>query len=444
MRPVSRREFIGGLAGIAGMRLIAPIAVRAGEWVGQAAVDPSTAQRNRLVVIFLQGGNDGLNTVVPVADVAGAARRSVYDKVRPSIGYDPGVLLPLDRPADADAALGLNPRLNVLHSLYRQDRVAIVQGVDYPNHSYSHFVSTDIWESGEPGRSPDSGWLGRHLDRAGIGDGELRGLGIGYELPLILQGMQRRGVEVESIEATAFGDGTGVVGDARHDALRRFAEHPANEPLRRFAGQQAADTVSLVEALEAVSAPPKTGNGLADAMLTARALLTGNFGVEAVFVSMPGFDTHTSQVGQQELLLTRLDQAIEAFLFGTLGGNPIAGVGAMPTDLAARTLVVTTSEFARRIGENGSGGVAGTDHGAAGPLFIVGPPAGSAVAGAALAPGLHGEHPSMGTPTLPADNLTMTTELRSVYQSVLQSWLNDPDPLYDGQYDPLPGLFAAV
>jgi uncharacterized protein (DUF1501 family) len=442
MRKVSRREFIGGVAGIAGMRLLSPIAVRAGDWIGQAAPDPVTAQRNRLVVIFMQGGNDGLNTVVPTADVPGALRRSVYEKVRPSIGYDAAELLPLDRAGDADWSLGLNPNLRVLHSLYEQDRVAIVQGVDYPSHSYSHFVSTDIWESGEPGRTPDSGWLGRHLDRAGIGDGELRGLGIGYELPLILQGTQKRGVEVESIAATAFSDGTGAVGDARHQALRKYGDHPAAEPLRQFAGVQAASTVDLVEALEAVQAPPKTGNALADAMLTSRALLQGNFGVESVFVSMGGFDTHTSQVGQQEALLARLDRAIEAFLFGTIGGAPIAGVGAMPADLAARTLIVTTSEFARRIGENGTGAVAGTDHGAAGPLFVVGPPAGSTIAGATLVPGLHGDHPPMGTPTLPADNLTMTTELRSVYQSVLQYWLRDPDPSYEGTYEPLPGLIT--
>src|SRR5687768_1291675 len=95
---LSRRQFIAGLGSLAGVQLIGPVVVRAGAAFGQAAVDPASAARRRLVVVFQSGGNDGLNTVIPRGDVAGAARYSVYRKVRPSISYKPEEVLPLDRP----------------------------------------------------------------------------------------------------------------------------------------------------------------------------------------------------------------------------------------------------------------------------------------------------------------------------------------------------------
>lgn len=438
--PVTRREFIAGLGGIAGIRLLAPIAVRAGDGFGQVlAEDPTPI--NRLVVVFQQGGNDGLNTVIPYD----GQRRDVYEATRPSIAYtrDEVAAYALDRPGDTAWQLALNPKLRTLHSLYRSDRVAIVQGVDYPGHSFSHFVSTDIWESGQPGEAPDSGWLGRHLDRDPPQGGELKGLGIGTELPLILRGSVDAGVEVSSIQTTVFADGSGPVGDPRHSALARFAEHDALEPLRRFAGLKARETVDVVTRLEGVTPPPRTANQLANSLLTARALLEGDFGVECVFVAQPGYDTHVTQVPAHESLLTSLDQAIEAFLFGTIGGSAITGVGPYPAALAARTVILTISEFGRRIGENGAGQTAGTDHGSAAPLFIVGPPAGSGEAGATLVPGLHREHPDMGSVLAPAENLAKTTDLREVYQSVLEAWLADPDPTYEGAYEPIAGLFTA-
>ena len=192
--------------------------------------------------------------------------------------------------------------------------------------------------------------------------------------------------------------------------------------------------------------PPKaTGNSLANSLLNVRALLEGNFGVETAFVYHQGaYDTHVNELATHQALMTDFDQAIEAFLFGTIGGTAI-GVGPMSPALANQTIIMTTSEFGRRIGENGTGATAGTDHGAAGPLMLIGPPAGSAPVGTLkLSPGLHGDHPNMGTTILPADNLAGTTELRRVYQSVLESWLSDPDPLYSSSYSSLPGLFVTA
>jgi len=449
---LTRREFIGRMAVLAGSQFLPPIVFRAGEAFGQVEPDPDSATRNRLIVIFQQGGNDGLNMVMPRGDIPGAPRFSVYKKVRPALHYTPEQTLPLELTTnDADQMLGLHPSLTGLHQLYQQGRMAVVQGVDYPNHNYSHFTSTDIWHSGQP-EKPQTGWIGRHLDRAGVPVGELRGLGIGTELPLMLRGEQREGTEVQSVNQMRFLDGIGEAGNARHSAFARFGDHPMEEPIRRFAGEQARQTVELVDRLQTIGQPPPTQNYLANALLTARVLMQENLGVECVFVwhsfvpGAGGYDTHSSQKNTHQALMRDLDQGIEAFLFGTMGGQPLEGVnGPLREDIAARTMIMSVSEFGRRIGENGSGDNAGTDHGAAAPVFLLGPPtAAPAANGLRLTPGLHGDHPDMGSVALPADNLKMTVDLRRLYQTALEQWLGNPDPDYEASYQPLTNLFSAA
>lgn len=430
---LSRRRFLGGGAGAAGLYLLSPVFARAGRAMGVGA-DPALADRRRLVVIFLGGGNDGLNTVVPVADVAGAPRASVYRKLRPTLGYAPEQTLRLDRPADGVHGLGLSPSLPYVHGLYRDGRVAIVQGADYPNHNYSHFSSTKVWHTGEPERSA-SGWLGRHLDRVGHSEGEVRAVGIGHGLPEILRGDSRQGFGLVNIPATRFSDNAGDAhARLRQDHLAQFGGHPANELLRALHGRTAAATVNVVRNLEDTKVPQTTGSRLADNLVTARVLLEEDLGVEVVYLEHHGFDTHANQRTQQERMLAELDAALGMFWTGKLGNKQV--MAPMSPHLTDRTMVMTISEFGRRIGENGTGPGAGTDHGAASPMFLIGPPAPTSP----LVGGVHGDHPDMGSVTLPADNLTMTTDLRRVYEAVLTNWLHDPDPLYR-RHSPLPGLF---
>lgn len=447
---LTRRQFLAGVGGLTGAQLLVPVIGRGSQAFGCTGPDPLSAQRRRLVVIHLYGGNDGLNTVIPMADVSGAPRYSVYKKVRPSLAYDPSPTsatcpLPLDRSSD-DAAqqLGLNWKLDTLRRLYGAGRVAAVQGVDYPNHSYSHFVSSDIWHSAEPGQGIDSGWLGRHLDRMPSGTGELRGVGVGVVLPLLLRGLASQGLEVQGMPTT-FADGAGAAAQARHAALAQYAQYPADEPVRQFAGIQEAGAGNVVCELETLPVPPSTSNPLAAALLSARSLLENPLGVECVFIPQAGsYDTHVAQRGPgqpHETQLGQLDDGLEAFYYGTVGGVPLSpAIGPLAPAVADRTLIITISEFGRRIGENSGDALAGTDHGAAAPVFLVGPPVPASPDGTAqLMGGLHGAHPDMGTVALPADNLTMTTDVRSVFQGVLQSWLGDPDPALG---TPLPGLFA--
>ncbi len=427
---VTRREFLAGAGGVAGLSALGGLVGVAGPAFGAAPVDPATAVRNRLVVVFLEGGNDGLNFVVPRGDVAGAPRLSVYRRVRPTIGYGPSVLLPLDRGDDDGQQLGFNPKMSFLHRIYRDGRVAIVQGVDYPNHSYSHFASEDIWHTGDPDKRGTSGWIGRHLDRAGIGEGELRAVAVASKVPLMLQG-RLPGAALPSIDAMRFRDGTSATALERHAALAAMGAARPGDPLRQRVGASVRQAVDVVTDLARTEPPAAATSAIANSLLTARALLEHDLGVECVYVSQHGYDTHTTQVGTHAALLTELDAALDGFF-------------QMRADVASRTLVMIVSEFGRRMGEaNGGLGVAGTDHGAAGPVVLIGPPA-AQPGSATLVPGLHGAHPNMGTTVAPADNLTMTTDVRHVYQSVLERWLGDPDPRYKAvDATPLRGLITA-
>jgi uncharacterized protein (DUF1501 family) len=441
---VTRRTFLRGAGTVAGAAALAPL-LPSSAW---AAVDPQARTRRRLVVIDMGGGNDGLNMVVPRT----GPKRDVYTKVRPTIQLPVESLRPLDRGGQDDGSLGFHSALTTLHSLYRSDRVAVVQGVDYPNHNYSHFTSNDIWQAGNPDNIADTGWLGRHLDRVGVAIGELRAVGIQGTLPHALRGRTYSGSQVNSLGETHFSDGQSALAVARHDVYKRYAQHPAEEAARNYYGQLCSGVVALDAATRGLTAPAP--GGLANAMMTARTLLTADLGVEIVFVSTGGYDTHTNELSAHQSLYTDLDQAIEAFLFGTKGGVPItvgavAGnglpapvgtpgtpgtpVGPLDPTVAAETLIMTFSEFGRRIGENASG----TDHGAAAPMLFVGPPAPAAGSGAtALVPGLHSDHPDMGTTVLPADNLGQTTDVRSVYQAVLTKWINDPTGASPDDGDP--------
>ena len=412
----SRRTVLKAGATVAGAQLLSPIVFRGNAW---AEVDPASANRLRLVVIDLVGGNDGLNTVVP----ASGAIRDVYEKVRVTTELPASSLLPLG--PVAGGTVGLNPNLSTLHGLWQSNRVAIVQGVDYPGHDYSHFVSDDIWQSGYVTQETGSGWLGRHLDRVGITDGELRAVGVGFDrMPLALRGEDVRGEEINSLYETQFSDGYGyAVADRRHEEFAQYAL--ATDPLGAAYGDMCRRACELAIATRGMTAAAP--GGISNHLLTARELLTANLGVEVVFVPSYGYDTHDNQLVNHANNLRDLDRGLEAFFHGTRDGAPIlkngSPIGPLSSFVAERTLVVTFSEFGRRIGDNGTG----TDHGAAAPMFLVGPPPPAAGSGkVTLNAGLHRDHPDLGSVVLPKDNLFMTTDLRAVYQAVLTKWVNDP------------------
>ena len=381
------------------------------------------ASGRTLVVVELGGGNDGLNTVVPHADPA-------YRSLRPTLGVTDAI--------DLDGQIGLDPRLTTLAERYRAGHVAIVEGVGYPDPELSHFASMAVWWSADPDRRGGSGWLGRYLDGTVGFDDPLAGIVIGTGPSPALSG--------DASFATSIADGSGLQPrlpgwidrpDDLMTAWSRFAPtHASGRTLtggierairstrdaRRELGRDLTGAPSPAPAQGAGSAAPSASGRsqaanaavVADLTLAAR-LVAAEDPPRVVYVSTFGdFDTHQGEAQRHPLLMQQLDAGIDAFL------STIDAAGA-----ADRAVLVTTSEFGRRVAENGGG----TDHGTAAPHFVVG----SSVKG-----GRFGVAPDLAK--LDGDgNLPLGLDLRTYFATLLQGWLGvDPEPVVGKGFPPLP------
>jgi uncharacterized protein (DUF1501 family) len=361
--------------------------------LGAAGAEPAPPAGRKLLLILLEGGNDGLNTVVPYGHPA-------YFEKRRTLAYKPEQILKLSD----STSIGLAPTLPKLARLYEARQVGIVQGVGYDDPTLSHFQSMDIWQTGRPKHDMATGWLGRYLDRSPAGPSVVRAVAIGNRLPTALVGGEQSGVAVPSFNGFTFFDGGDNDAASEphrlHEAFLRFGNATVDDPVAQAMLRSEQDTVRAVRAIQKLgdpkAQPPAT---LADQVSMAVTLLASDLGVEVAMVSLGGFDNHASEQTQHPKLLTQLDDAIDRFAAEVAAkGNP------------GDYLLMTFSEFGRRVEEDGS---AGTDHGTAAPLFVVG----DGVAG-----GLYGEQPSL-TALDDNKNLIRTVDFREVYSTILDRWL---------------------
>jgi uncharacterized protein (DUF1501 family) len=408
MMQMTRRHFIrlGGTLGAA--TVIAPVWLGAGELRAAAAgASPSTARK--LIVMLLSGGNDGLNTVIPYGN-------GDYYSNRPLINIPQAKVLPLP----GSPGVGLHPGLSTLLSLYRQGRVAVVQGVGYEKPDLSHFGSMTVWQTGDPVARRGPGWLGRYLDLTPGRGGPLRAVSIGDSLPQALTGEQSSGVAMPSLGGFHFDDGADAPNSEAARLHRGYLDccggatgDPATDALLS-GGRTTVDAVRSVAALATAGAP--TAATLADQVATAMTLLTSSLGVEIVMVSLSSFDDHAAENPNHDRLLGLVDAAIGRF-------HDLAVATGHPDQY----LLMTFSEFGRRVNEDGSGG---TDHGTAAPMLLVG----DGVAG-----GLHGAQPSLSR--LDTDgNMVPAVDLREVYATVLEGWLAGPPAREVLGYGPRDGV----
>jgi uncharacterized protein (DUF1501 family) len=407
----TRREFIKRGVTFVGAGLVAP-RLLLGEGSGVARAQSGS---NRIfVLVELNGGNDGLNTVVPYAD-------SRYYSVRPRLAIPRATVLPIDD------RIGLHPSLAPLERLYREQRVAIVQGVGYPRPDLSHFRSTEIWQTAVPEKIEQTGWIGRYLDSISApGSGQLDAISTGYELPATLS--TGTAVGVAAIESF---DNYVVRGDEQHpedDANKRRALEGLYDDARGsgtaldFVASTGLLAYSSSEAVLAAAsgytpAVAYQPDPFSQNMLKIAQLLDAGLGTDVYYTSFGSFDTHANQLTDHANLLRWLGDGLESFY----------------RDLAAHgraddVVVMTFSEFGRRVNQNQS---AGTDHGTAGPMFVVG----NAVRG-----GVYGDHPSL-TELDDNDDLVYAIDFRAVYATVLRGWLQtDPEPILGGHFEDL-GIF---
>jgi uncharacterized protein (DUF1501 family) len=388
-KAISRRQFLEVAGGALALYTTSPLWLR----LGAVGAEPAPAGGRKLLVVLLEGGNDGINTLVPYGQPA------YFDK-RKTLGYKPEEIIKLSD----STMVGLAPTLPKLAKLYEARKVGIVQGVGYDKPNLSHFESMDIWQTGRPTHDLSTGWLGRYLDRSPSGGSVVRAVAVGNRLPTVLVGAEQSGVAVPSFNGFTFFDGGD--GDAAsephrlHEAFLHFGDAALTDPTARamLASEQA--TVNAVRAIQKLGDPKaKPPATLADQVAMAVKLLSSDLGIEIAMVSLGGFDNHASEKTMHPKLLSELDAAIDRF-----------AADAAATGKAGDYLLMTFSEFGRRVEEDGS---AGTDHGTAAPLFVVG----DAVAG-----GLYGAQPSL-TQLDGNKNLVRTVDFREVYSTVLDGWL---------------------
>ncbi len=346
-----------------------------------------------LVVIQLSGGNDGLNTIVPY-------QNDLYYKLRPSLGIPPEQILKVN------PDLGFNPALESLRDLYDEGLVSILNSVGYPNPDRSHFRSMDIWHSASSSHEYwNTGWLGRYLDSNCAGCAlPYHAIELDDSLSLALKGAQRTGFamsEPAQLKRTTENRFLQAIGQ----------QHPASEDHDHVAYlyKTMASTQSSANYLfeqsrvySSTVAYPQTPFGRD--LKTVAELITADTDTKIYYISLTGFDTHANQKIQQERLLKQYAD----------------GVKALVTDLKQNgllqdTLILTFSEFGRRVSQNASNG---TDHGTANNLFLVG--------GSLTKPGFFNEAPNLAA--LDEGDLIYTVDFRSVYAAVLKQWLGAEAP----------------
>jgi uncharacterized protein (DUF1501 family) len=395
---VTRRQFIRG--GVAAFT----VSVTAPEFLCDLARAQGARSRS-LVVLYLSGGNDALNTVVPYLD-------PFYVSRRPNIFIPAGQVLQIgaDR---AGRALGLHPRLAGLRSIFNDGRLAVVLRTGYAKSSRSHFEGTDIWETADPKSPSGLGWLGRDLET--VPRDALAGWSATRELP---RALTSRSVSVPAIpDARTYAlnsPNTAAEGLSERTAATRIASHvPVNRPQLAFVNGEAMGAMETLDRVASVATYTGTvaynnNNALAVALRTVAGSMVRGTGTRVYWVTIGGFDTHSTQGNQggggYANLMTTVNDALFAFY------NDLRNQG-----LLNDTLLIEFSEFSRRITENGS---QGTDHGAAGIMFAL---------GGAVRGGIYGTAPSLdpNSPTLENNggDVTYETDFRAVYARVLENWL---------------------
>ena len=392
------------------------------------AIQPRTGKDDTIMVVLqLAGGNDGLNTLIPYAD-------DIYHRSRPRIGKREKDIIQLDD------HLGLNSALPFLASLFKDGDLGIVQGVGYPNPNRSHFVSTSIWETADPTNHSPTGWLGRYFDHACPGADPTVGISFNKTQPEAFGALKNPGVCLNSPELYRWIHGGGEKAQAEEffaDLNQPDAEDepsdggsiamPAGGKTGGISGEGnlaflervALDARVSSKTILELAAKHKTtvrydGTPLARNLNLVARMIAGEMPTRVYYVSHGGFDTHNQQLNSHDRLLGQLDSALKSFF---------ADLKEQGND--KRVVLMTFSEFGRRVSENAS---AGTDHGKASCLFL---------AGGGVKGGLHGTHPSLSD--LSEGDIKHTVDFRSVYGTLLTDWLKAPQmqPILGGNYPKL-------
>ncbi|GFZ81891.1 hypothetical protein GCM10008018_29490 [Paenibacillus marchantiophytorum] len=390
---LSRRDFlIKGTALFASLGLGGALFTETGKSILATGLDEGVDDPV-LVVVQLSGGNDGINTLIPYG-------QGVYYDSRPTLAYQQKDVLALDN------HVGLHPSLVGLSALYKLGKLAVIQGVGYPEPDHSHFRSMEIWQTAEPQKISRSGWLARYVDSSLRGNNNpLKAVQIGASGSKAFASEKVSFPVIQSLETYNLIDPKTAMLDKNRLTkafLDMYSTQNQVEQLRVVSGR-GSEAYKSVEAIQALTATyankveyPKT-NFAKDLQLVSK-LLAGKSGTRVFNVQIGGFDDHADEKVQHAKVLTQVDEGLAAFY------KDLEAQG-----LQDRVMVMMFSEFGRRVKENGSGG---TDHGTAAPMFVM---------GGKVNGGMYGAYPSLSN--LDNGDLKYEVDFRSVYSTLVDKWL---------------------
>jgi uncharacterized protein (DUF1501 family) len=415
---VTRRQFVkGGVAAFtvtfAAPKLLSDLALAQG------------ARARNLVVLYLSGGNDSLSMLAPYND-------PFYTSRRPTLAIPAGQVLQIGTDSSR-VALGLHPRLTGLKQIFDQGRLAFIQRTGYENQTRSHFLGNDIWSTADPNNAQGFGWVGRYLDSLPSPVDPLIGWNTTANLPHVLQARTAVPAIASPSSYSFTSPNSGTEATVERSTAVRIASHvPIDRPELAFVYGSSQAALATLDRVATVASYTGTltgtqnypaNNGFAQALKAVAGAMVRGIGTKVFYVTTGGFDTHSAQ---------NVNATNGAYynLMGTLND----GMLAFYTDLRNQgllddTLILSFSEFGRRISENGSNG---TDHGAASVMLAM---------GGKVRGGLYGTAPNLSTdpknPTLEnsAGDVRYETDFRSVYAQVIDGWLGaDSRQLLGGDF----------
>lgn len=387
---IKRKEFLQ-IGSLASASLMMPKFLKAFE---KKSMVP---QGNKVMVVLqFSGGNDGLNTVIPI-------RNDIYYKSRPRLG------IRKERALSITDESGLNPALPYLKQLFDEGSLAIMNNVGYPNPDRSHFRSMDIWQSaGDSNQYMNSGWLGRYLDAQCSGcDKPTQALEIDDVLSLALKGEKMKGLALK--------DPKRLFNSSNERYFQEInAAHDHEEATVDYLYKTLSETMSSANYIYDQSRRHQSSlsypaTELGKNLKTISSLILSEINTKVYYVSLGSFDTHVNQENQQKRLFTELNDAIEVFIKDLKNNNRFQDV-----------TIMTFSEFGRRVSQNASGG---TDHGTANCMFFIG--------GGLKRKGLLNPMPDLTD--LNEGDLKFTIDFKSVYATLLHNWLEADDQVILGE-----------
>ena len=393
---MDRRKFLKQ-SSLASSLFFVPSFIKAFEQVAKESLG-----YKKLVIIQLSGGNDGLNTIIPF-------NNDIYYKNRP------GIAIPKNNIIRATDELGFNENLAPLKNLYDKGYLSIINNVGYPNPNRSHFRSTDIWHTAsDSDKYYNTGWLGRYIDK--YGKMPYSGIELDDSLSLIMKGHSINGIATKN-PALLFRN---VQTPFFKKVLKNQSDDHLSEHNLGYLYKTMIEAKSSAKYIYQTSKTysnkfeyPK--NSFGQQLKTTAKFINSNLDTKVYYISMGGFDTHANQKNRQNKLLETYSNSLDVFI-KDLEQN----------DTFKDTLILTFSEFGRRVKQNAAGG---TDHGAANNVFIIGKNLNKQ--------GFYNDAPNLSNLDGNGD-LKYAVDFRSIYATILDKWLQvDDESILDKSFSKL-------